>query len=230
VQKSDKLRELIRYDGGVATRAEAAEGLLRGGVPFAWVIRYLSDTPTLTPEEGRRLPGGRVRFSQDRQRDELGRFAPTGKAAHEMTADEFAAAVPGRVERKPAQGIDDWAKSRGREADLAFGANDINVANLIGGALTESTRHGRGKVKTLISKLADYNRLTADYNKSVASGEVPMVEKLVPLDTVNSKADQAYVRSMHKRAIRKALSAGLTVPPEVSKDYPEFQGESVRGT
>ena len=228
---SDKLQEVIRYNGTVATRAEAAEGLLAGGVPVAWVIRYLSDSPTLTAAEFAResKPKDRKRFAarfSDEARDDHGRFAPAGNAggvpapkpAHEMTTEEFGATLPGRVSRKPAVSVEAWAKEQGREAAL-IGGSDNTIANLIGGLLTERTAHGKGKVKALAKKMGEYNALHRDYQAAVTAGAVPQVETVTPLDP-DSPADAAHVRAMHKRAIYRALGAGMTVPEHVLAAYP----------
>ena len=246
----DKLQEIIRYNGSVATRAEAAEGLLVGGVPFAWVIRYLSDSPTLSPVEFQRAakPKDRSRFAARfsvQPRDDHGRFAPgtagtdggatdpagsagrdggapnpVQKLAHELTHDEFAKTLPGRVTHAPAVGIDEWAKAQGREADLAWDKSDTNIANLIGGLLTRGSRQQKGQTKTLARQLGKYNALHRDYSEAVRSGAIPMRETVAPLDPAASEADAAYVRAAHKRAIYKAIGNGLTVPPHVLAEYP----------
>jgi hypothetical protein len=234
---ADKLQEVIRYNGSVATRAEAAEGLLLGGVPFAWVIRYLSDSPTLSSAEFQReaKPKDRVRFSarfndqpREQPREDDGRFAAAGNAggnpaprpAHEMTAGDFARTLPGRVTRTPAVGVHEWARAQGREADLAWDKSDTNVADLIGGLLTRGSRQQKGHAKVLARQLGKYNALYRDYEAAVKSGQIPQTETVTPLDTVASAADAAYVRAMHKRAIYKAIGAGLTVPAPVLAEYP----------
>ena len=218
----DKLQEIIRYNGSVATRAEAAEGLLSGGVPFAWVVRYLSDAPTLAPADIRREARAkdRVRFSEE-SRDDAPRGTPagsTGGPAHELTAAEFGRSLPGRATRTPAVGVHEWAKARGREGDLEFDKREFNVAALIGAA-PRVAMHGRDKAKALAAKLAAYNALQRDYREAVRSGAVPQVEAVAPLDPAN-EADAAFVRAAHKRAIYKAIGAGLTVPPHVLAEYP----------
>ncbi len=221
----DKLQEIIRYNGSVATRAEAAEGLLAGGVPFAWVVRYLSDAPTLSPAEIRREARAkdRVRFSEE-SRDAHGHRPAAGsegatKPPHEMTAAEFGATLSGRVTRTPAVGVSEWAKARGREADLEFDRREFNVAALIGDGPVRSAG-GREGAKALAKKLAVYNAVQRDYREAVRTGAVPRVETVAPLDPADNGADAAHVRAMHKRAIYKAIGAGATVPPHVLAEYP----------
>lgn len=207
-----KLQELIRYNGGVATRAEAAQGLLTAGVPFAWVIRYLSDAVAMTPREAARVSPRHVKFARECERDNSVRSAQPGKPPHEMTHDEFARTLTGRIVREPSQTLPEWARARGREADTDF-------AELVGGMMTQA-KYARGQAKPLIEKLARYNALNDEYGADVAAGRVPVTEKVVPLNPADSEADRAYIRAAHKRAVHKALGAGLTVPAEVLKDYP----------
>jgi hypothetical protein len=210
----DRLQEPIRYDGGVATRAEALAGMLGGGVPFAWAVRYLSDSPALSAADAARLCRAARAAGADRLAPR-----PGGRPAHELTPAEFAAEVPGRLARAPAVDVAQWAAAAGRSADLAWAAGPADFADLLGGA----SRHDRAAVARLLDRLTRYNALHRDYRRAVAAGEVPAADRVTPLDP-RSPADAHALRQAHKREVRRALRAGHAVPAAVLGHYPELAG------
>lgn len=105
-----------------------------------------------------------------------------------------------RIIKKPLLSFEQWVRSKGIELPP-----DHVIAEVIGGALEpHKTRASRGKWRSKVKVLGQYQRARDAYAAAIRSGEIPTIEERVPLDMTKA-ADAAYARAMEKRAQRRAL-------------------------
>lgn len=104
-----------------------------------------------------------------------------------------------RVILKPELSFSQWLAKKGIPADSL--ASDNDLANLIGGMFAERTKAGRGKLKAPAARIAETQRLTAEYEAEIASGKIAMLEERVPLHPESSAADAAYIRAQEHRRL-----------------------------
>lgn len=109
-----------------------------------------------------------------------------------------------RIINKPAITLEEWALNKGiPKTDLP---TDRDFAEVIGGIFAERTRHGRGKLKEPMRKVALQRKLSREFKQEIEEGKIPMTRIEIPLNP-NNEADRAYVRAMARRqAAREAMS------------------------
>lgn len=105
-----------------------------------------------------------------------------------------------KLERKytePEISFSEWAERQGYDSSML--ARDSDYAEVIGGALTASTKAAQGKLKAPAKRVEYTQQLKSAYQNLVATGEIKSVEKSQPLDW-NNEQDRAYTRMQIKRA------------------------------
>ena len=137
----------------------------------------------------------------------------TDKESWEMSFDEFASTVthrPGDPVRTVS--FDQWLNDKGvNRGDLP---SEYEETKFLGARMYGTggfaTRHSAGKVRALGRKVAYQQELRRQYEQEVAkqpSGPVPI--------RADSEEDNAYLRSMYRRVLRRALQEGRSVSADI---------------
>lgn len=145
--------------------------------------------------------------------------ARSRKQPWQMTLKEFAQTDPQAVVKRRPMTFDEWLKLE--HVNPRDVASEFEEASFLGGVLFQKpnpTRREQGKLKALHKKVQYRQRLREQYEKSVAPQK-----SYRSLSPSLSRADQAALRVLHKREIRKALRAGKRVPAKVLAEYPELK-------
>lgn len=181
---------------------------LRQGVraPGAVAERMIAGQPRIAPE---RVAMGRAPKKP---------VVPAAKEAWQMTKVEFYPTVTSRPEETRLKSFDAWAKENAIDPNIITEpireAMDVGVDILM-----------RKEPPSVVEKWwteQGLSRLSAERQAIIKRylSEVPSHVEQRAL--TSSQADQAYVRVLHRRAVRQALSEGKPVPAEVLRDYPDL--------
>ncbi len=127
---------------------------------------------------------------------------------------------------EPEISFQEWVITQG--VDPATLARDSDYAEVIGGALSASTKAAQGKLKRPLESLESTKQLKIAYQKQVESGAIRTITKSQPLDW-ESKADQAYARMQIKRAqtpeIKNAWQAFYDNHFQITDTQPMYDGK-----
>ena len=110
-----------------------------------------------------------------------------------------------RIRRLPVFTFAEWMANRHPGIELA---RETDVAELIGGAMLERTRHGRGKLRAPGHRLMVTARFVTEFDAAVAGGEIPSKTVFTPLRS-DSRADAAYERVTARRAARRSVTTSV---------------------
>lgn len=141
----------------------------------------------------------------------------------QMTLAEFLATEPTKIVQRRPVSFAEWLSANDLPAEFQAQRNTM-LPQLDYAFNQNRTKAQKGKSKGAYDRAAAHNqerdRLLARY-----ASEVPTTAETVKLD-LSRESDVAAARVMHRRAIRQALAAGVSVPPEVYSEatsrYPEL--------